>query len=113
MQGGVTGQTSITTTGCGVSTIAMETPGPPIPGTPQLRTLPRLVRLVTMPKAFIPAQTAAVTTLNSHIPQTLIINISRIQDKTPQPVTIIKQEPPNVTTNCSSPEGSCNSQKKG
>ena len=50
-----------------------------------------------MPRAPVPAQTAAVTTLNSPIPQTLIINISQIQDKTPQPVTTIKQEPPNVT----------------
>ena len=76
MQGGITGQTSVMTTGHGVSAIAMGTPGPPILGTLQLRTPPRPVRLVTMPRAPVPAQTAAVTTLNSPIPQTLIINIS-------------------------------------
>ena len=31
---GVTGQTAAITTGCGVSTIAMGAPRPPIPGTP-------------------------------------------------------------------------------
>ena len=98
VQGGVTGQTSVMTTGRGVSVVAMGTPGPLIPGTPQLRTPPRLVRLMTMPRAPVPAQTAAVTTLNSPIPQTPIINISQIQDKAPQPVTTIKQEPPNMTT---------------
>ena len=98
MQGVVTGQTSVMTTGHGVSAVATGTPGPPIPGTPQLRTPPRLVRLVTMPRAPVPAQTSAITTLSSPIPQTLIINISQIQDKTPQPVTTIKQELPNVTT---------------
>ena len=97
MQGGVTGQTSVMTTGCGVSAVATGTPGLPIPGTPQLRTPPRLLRLVTMSRAPVSVQTAAVSTLNSLIPQTLIINISQIQDKTPQPVTTIKQEPPNLT----------------
>ena len=95
MQGGVTGQTSVMTTGCGVSAVAMGTSGPPIPG--QLRTLPRPVRLVTTPWAPVPAQTAAVTTLNSPILQIPIINISQIQDKTPQPVKTIRQELPNVT----------------
>ena len=76
VQGGVTGQTSVTTTGCGVSTVTMGTSELPIPGTPQLRTPPRLVRLVTMPRAPVPAQTVVVTTLNSPIPQTPIINNS-------------------------------------
>ena len=97
MQGGVTGQTSVTTAGHGVSAVAMGTPGPLIPGTSQMRTPPRPVRLITTPRAPVPAQTTAVTTLNSPTPQTPIINISQIQDKTPQPVTTIKQEPPNVT----------------
>ena len=61
MQGGVTGQTSVTTAGHGVSAVAMGTPGPPIPGTSQMRTPPRPVRLVTTPRAPVPAQTAAVT----------------------------------------------------
>ena len=98
VQGGVTGQTSVTNTGCGVSAVLTRAPGPLVPGTSQLRTPPRPVRLVTTPRALVPAQTTAVTTLNSLIPQTPIINISRIQDKTPQPVTMVKQEPLNVTT---------------
>ena len=103
VQGGVTGQTAAVTTGCGVSTIAMGTPGPPIPGTPQLKTPPKLVRLVAMPRAPIPTQTVAVTTSSTPIPQTPppIINMNQIQDKTPQPVTTIKQEWSNVTMTAS------------
>ena len=56
VQGGVTGQGATVTTGCGVSTIATGTPGTPIQGTPQLKTPPRPVRLVAMPRAPIPAQ---------------------------------------------------------
>ena len=82
MQGGGTGQTSVTTTGHGVSAVAMGTPGPPIPGTSKMRTPPRPVRLVTTPRAPVPAHTTAVTALNSPIPQTPTINISQIQDKT-------------------------------
>ena len=59
MQGGVTGQSATITTGCGVSTVATGTPGPPIPGTPQLKIPPRPVRLVAVPRAPIPAQTVA------------------------------------------------------
>ena len=76
VQGGVTGQSVAIATGCGVSTVAMGTPGPPIPGAPQLKTLPRLVRLVTVPRAPIPAQTVAVTTPSSPIQQTPIINMN-------------------------------------
>ena len=54
-----------------------------------------------MPRAPIPAQTVAATTPSSPIPQTPIINMNRIQDKTPQPVITIKQEPSNVTTTAS------------
>ena len=50
-----------------------------------------------MPRAPVPAQTAAVTTPNTPLPQVPIINMNQIQDKTPQPVTTIKQEPSNVT----------------
>ena len=59
MQGGVTGQTSVTTAGCGASAVAMGTPGPMIPGTSQMRTPPRPVRLVTTPRAPVPAQTTS------------------------------------------------------
>ena len=76
VQGGVTGQSAAVTTGCGVSTVAMGTPGPPIPGTPQLKTPPRLVRLVAMPRAPIPTQTVAVTTPSTPILQTPIINMN-------------------------------------
>ena len=65
MQGGAAGQTSVTTAGCGVSVVAMGTPGPLVPGTSQMRTLPRPARLVTTPRAPIPAQTTAVTMLMS------------------------------------------------
>ena len=49
VQMGVTGQSAAIVAGCGVSTVAMGMPGLPIPGTPQLKTPPRLVRLVTAP----------------------------------------------------------------
>ena len=101
VQGGVTGQSAATTAGCGVSTIAMGMPGPPIPGTPQLKTPPRPVRLVAVPRSPIPTQTVAVTTSSSPILQTPIINMNCIQDKTLQPVTTIKQEPSNVTMTAS------------
>ena len=71
-------------------------PGPPIPGKPQLKTPPRLVRLVTVPRAPIPAQTVVVASTNSPIPQTPIISMKQIQDKTPQSVATIKQELSNV-----------------
>ena len=51
VQGGVTGQSAAVTTECGVSTVATGTPGLPIPGTPQLKTPPRPVRLVVVPRA--------------------------------------------------------------
>ena len=94
-QGGVTGQTSVPSVGCGVSAFATRAPAP---STTQLRTPPKPVRLVTTPRALVPAQTTAITTMSSPIPQTPIINVSRIQDKAPQPVTMVKQEPLNVTT---------------
>ena len=76
VQGGVTRQSAAVTTGCGVSTVATGTPGPPIPGTPQLKTPPRPVRLVAVPRAPIPAQTVAATTPSSPILQTPIINMN-------------------------------------
>ena len=113
VQGGVTGQTSAINTGCRVSTVAMGTPGPPIPGTPQLRTPPRPVRLVAMPRVPVPTQTAAVTTLSSPIPQTPIINMNWIQDKTPQPVTTIKQELSNVTMTASAQKVAITVKRRG
>ena len=83
VQGGVTGQGTAIAAGHRVSTVATGTPGPPIPGTPQLKTPPRLVRLVTVPRAPVPAQTVAVPSPNSPIPQTPIISMKQIKDKTP------------------------------
>ena len=101
VKGGVTGQSATTTTGHGVNTVTMGTPGPPIPGTSQLKTPPRPVRLVTVPRAPISTQIVAVTTPNSPVPQTLIISMNCIQDKTPQPVTTIKQDLLSITTTAS------------
>ena len=101
VQGGVTGQGTAITAGCGVSTVTTGTPGPPIPGTPQLKSPPRPVRLVTVPRAPNPAKTVAVTSPNSPIPQTPIISMKQIQDKTPQSVANIKQEPSTVTMTAS------------
>ena len=97
VQRGITGQGAAIAARCGVSTIATGTSGMPIPGTPQLKTPPRPVRLVTVPRAPISAQTVAMTSSNNSIPQTPIISMKQIQDKTPQTVATIKQEPPNVT----------------
>ena len=51
VQAGVTGQNTAAAAGHGVSAVATGMPGPPIPGTPQLRTPSRPVRLVTVPRA--------------------------------------------------------------
>ena len=75
VQAGVTGQSTAAVTGCGVSAVATRTPGPPIPGTPQLKTPPRLVRLVTVPRAPITTQMVAVTLPSSLVPQTPIISM--------------------------------------
>ena len=94
---GVTGQSAAIIAGCGVSTVATGIPGLPIPGTPQLKTPPRLVRLVTVPRAPISTQTRVVTSPSSPVPQMPIISMKQIQDKTPQTITTIKQELTNVT----------------
>ena len=75
VQAGVTGQSTAAAAGCGVSAVATGTPGPPIPGTPQLRTPPRLVRLVTVPRAPYSTQTVMVTSPSSPVPQTPIISM--------------------------------------
>ena len=98
VQVGVTGQNTAAAAGHGVSAVATGMPGPPIPVTPQLRTPSRLVKLVTVPRAPVSTQTVMMTTPSSPVPQTLIISMKQIQDKTPQVVTTIKQEPTNVTT---------------
>ena len=97
IQIGTTGQNAAITAGCGVSAVATGTPVAPVPGTSQLKTPPGLVRLVTVPKAHISTQTVAVTSPSSPVPQTLIISIRQIQDKTPQTLTAIKQQPLSMT----------------
>ena len=75
VQAGVTGQSTAAAVGCGVSAVATGMPGPPIPGTPQLRTPSRPVRLVTVPRAPVSTQTVMVTTPSSPVPQTPIISM--------------------------------------
>ena len=74
VQIGTTSQNTAITTGHGVSAIATGTPAAPAPGTSQLRTPPRLVRLVTVPKGPVAMQTMAVTSPSSPVPQTPIIS---------------------------------------
>ena len=93
VQIGTTGQNTAITTGCGVSAVATGTPVAPVLGTSQLKIPPRLVRLVTVPKAPVAAQTVVVTSPSSLVPQCLIISMRQIQDKTPQTLTTIKQQP--------------------
>ena len=97
VQMGITAQSAAIAAGHGVSAVATGTPGLPIPGTPQLKTPPRPVRLVTVLRAPILAQMVAMTSSNNSVPQTPIISMKQIQDKTPQTVATIKQELPNVT----------------
>ena len=87
---GTTGQNTAITTGCGVSAVARGTAVAPVPGTSQLKTPPRPVRLVTVLKAPVPTQTVAVTSPSSPVPQTLIISMRQKQYKTPQTLTTIK-----------------------
>ena len=90
---GTTGQNAAITVGCGVTAVATGTPVAPVPGTSQLKTPPRQVRLVTVPKAPVSTQTVVVTLPGSLVPQTPIISVSQIQDKTPQTLTTTKQQP--------------------
>ena len=101
LQMGITGQSAAIVAGCGVSTVATGMPGLPIPSTPQLKTPPRAVRLVIVPRAPVSTQTVVVTSPSSLVPQMPIISMKRIQDKTPQTITTIKQEPSNVTMTAS------------
>ena len=58
---GTTGQSAAITTGRGVSAVVTGTPVAPVPGTSQLKTPPRMVRLVTVPKDPVSTQTVVVT----------------------------------------------------
>ena len=98
VQMGTTSQNTTITAGCGVSAVATGTPVPLVPSTSQLKTPPRLVRLVTVPKAPLPTQTVVVTSPSSPVPQTPIMSMRQIQDKTPQTLTTIKQQTSNTTT---------------
>ena len=96
VQIGTTSQNTAITTGHGVSAIAAGTPVQLVPGTSQLKTPPRLVRSVMVPKAPVATQTMAVTSPSSPVPQTPIISMRQIKDRTPQTLTTIKQ-PSNTT----------------
>ena len=96
VQIGTTSQNTAITTGCAMSAIVTGTPVAPVPNTSQLRTPPRSVRLVTVPKGPVTTQTIAVTSPSSLVPQTPIISMRQIQDKTQQTLTNIKQ-PSNTT----------------
>ena len=65
VQVGVTGQSTAAVAGHGMSAVATGKPGPPITGTPQLKTPPRPVRLVTVPRAPISTKTVMVTSPSS------------------------------------------------
>ena len=96
VQIGTTSQNTVITTGRAVSAVAAGTPAALMPGMSQLRTPPRPVRLVTVPKTPVTTQTVAVTSPSSPVPQTPIISMRQIQDRTPQTLTTIKQ-PSNTT----------------
>ena len=97
-QGSMAMQTSIMTTDQ-INTTVIGSPGPPIPGTPQLRTPPRPTQVVTtVGRTLIPTQTTGVTTVALPIPQMPLININCIQDKTPQATVTVKQEPMGMVT---------------
>ena len=97
VQMGTTGQNAAITTGHGVSAVVTGTPVQLVPGTSQLKTPPRPVRLVTVPKAPLTTKTVAVASPSSPVPQTPIISMRQIQDKTPQTLTTIRQQPSNTT----------------
>ena len=96
VQTGTMSQNTAITTGCGVSAIAAGTPAASAPNTSQFRTPSRSVRLVTVPKGPVTTQTTTVNTSSSPVPQTLIVSMRQIQDKTPQTLTNIRQ-PSNTT----------------
>ena len=96
VQIGTTSQNTAITTGCAMSTIVTGTPVAPVSNTSQLRTPPRPVTPVTVSKGPVATQTVAITSPSSPVPQTPIISMRQIQDKTPQTLTTIKK-PSNTT----------------
>ena len=96
VQTGTTSQNTAVTTGCGVSAIAAGTPAASAPNTSQFRTPSRSVRLVTVPKGPVATQAMTVNTSSSPVPQTPIVSMRQIQDKTPQTLTNVRQ-PSNTT----------------
>ena len=96
VQIGTTSQNTAITTGCAMSAVVTGTPVALVPSTSQLRTPSRPVRLVTVPKGPVATQTMAVTSPSSPVPQTPIISMRQIHDKTPQTLNNIKQ-PSNTT----------------
>ena len=96
VQTGTTSQNTAVTTGRGVSAIAAGTPAASAPNMSQFRTPSRSVRLVTVPKGPVATQTTTINTSSSPVPQTPIVSMRQIQDKTPQTLTNIRQ-PPNTT----------------
>ena len=98
VQIGTTSQNAAITTGHGVSAIVAGTPAASAPITSQFRTPSQSVRLVTVPKGPVATQTMAVNPPSSPVPQTPIVSMRQIQDKTPQTLTNIRQ-PSNTTAN--------------
>ena len=96
VQIGTTHQNAAITTGCGLSAIVTGTPAGSAPNMSQFRTPSRSVRLVTVPKGPVATQTMAVNSPSSPVPQTPIVSMRQIQDKTPQTLTNIRQ-PSNTT----------------
>ena len=113
VQMGTTGQNAAITAGHGVHAVATGTPVPPVPGTSQLKTPPRQVRLVTVPKAPITVQTVAVTLPSNPVPQTPIISMRQIQDKTPQTLTTIKQQSLSMTVTTPAPKATVAVKRRG
>ena len=96
VQTGTMSQNTAVTTGRGVSAIAAGMPAASAPNMSQFRTPSRSVRLVTVPKGPVATQTMTVNTSSSPVPQTPIVSMRQIQDKTPQTLTNIRQ-PSNTT----------------
>ena len=79
-----------------MSAVVTGTSAASAPNTSQLRTPHRSVRSVTVPKGPVATQTMTVKTPSSPVPQTPIVSMRQIQDKTPQTLTNIRQ-PSNTT----------------
>ena len=68
VQIGNTTQNAAITTGHAMSAVVTGTPVAPVPSMSQLRTPPRPVRLVTVPKGPVATQTMAVNSPSSPVP---------------------------------------------